>query len=238
MSKIRIYNEQNLSLGAEIVICGKDFHYLKNVMRVKCGFIVYVFNEMCGEFEAKVIDIKKNDLVLNIVFQTRKSDDETLCDTEIIFSPIKHNRQDFLIEKTCELGVKTLSPAIMKNSSVKDVNILRMNEIVKQASEQSRRLSIPKVNKLVSFTEKIACFDFSMRNLIYLDERVEIKNKAGLLQQLHDKPVSFLIGPEGGFDNSEFEILSKTPAVSISLGSQILRAETAAMSVLSLYNLL
>ncbi len=238
MSKIRIYNEQNLSLGAEIVICGKDFHYLKNVMRVKCGFIVYVFNEMCGEFEAKVIDIKKNDLVLNLVLQTRKSDDEKLPDTEIIFSPIKHNRQDFLIEKTCELGVKTLSPVLTKNSAVKDVNILRMNEIVKQASEQSRRLSIPKVNKLVSFTEKIASFDFNMRNLIYLDERVEIKNKAGLLQQLHDKPVSFLIGPEGGFDNSEFEILSKTPAVSISLGSQILRAETAAMSVLSLYNLL
>ena len=113
-----------------------------------------------------------------------------------------------------------------------------MNEIVKQASEQSRRLSIPKINKLITFYEKIKSFDFNKRNLIYLDERVQIKNKAGLLQQFKNKPVSFLIGPEGGFDDNEFKILSETNAVSISLGKQILRAETAGISVLSLYNLL
>ena len=238
MSKIRVYSEKNLSLNNQLVISGKDFHYLKNVMRVKCGFILYIFNEMSGEFEAEIIKIDKNDLTLQITNQTRKSDDENLPDTEIIFSPIRHNRQDFLIEKICELGVKIISPVVMKNSSVKDVNIIRMNEIVKQASEQSRRLSIPKINKLITFYEKIKNFDFNKRSLIYLDERVEIKNKAGLLQEFKNRPVSFLIGPEGGFDDNEFKILSETNAVSISLGKQILRAETAGISVLSLYNLL
>lgn len=238
MSKIRIYNEKTLSLNNQLIISGKDFHYLKNVMRVKVGFIVFVFNENCGEFEAEVIKVDKNDLTLKLYNQTRKSDDENLYDTEIIFSPIRHNRQDFLIEKTCELGVKTLSPVLMKNSAVKNVNIIRMNEIVKQASEQSRRLSIPKVNNLVTLNEKIKTFDFENRNLVYLDERQEVQNKAGLLQKLKNKPVSFLIGCEGGFDSGEFEILSKTPAISISLGSQILRAETAGISTLSLYNLL
>ena len=238
MSKIRIYNEKFLSLNSQLVIVGKDFHYLKNVMRIKCGNVIFIFNENCGEFDAEVIKVDKNDLTLNLYNQTRKSDDENLYDTEIIFSPIRHNRQDFLIEKTCELGVKTLSPVLMKNSAVKDVNIIRINEIVKQASEQSRRLSIPKVNELMTLTEKIKHFDFNNRNLVYLDERVEVKNKASFLQQITNKPVSFLIGPEGGFDSEEFEMLSKTPAVSISLGSQILRAETAGISVLSLYNLL
>ena len=238
MSKIRIYSENILSLNSELIIIGKDFHYLKNVMRVKVGFIIFVFNEKCGEFEASVTKINKNDLVLSLYKQTRKSDDENLPDTEIIFSPIRHNRQDFLIEKACELGVKILSPVLMKNSAVKDVNIIRMKEIVKQASEQSRRLSIPKVNELITISEKIKNFDFENRNLIYLNEREEVKNTAGFLSKFKDKPVSFLIGGEAGFDENEFEMLSKTPAVSVSLGKQILRAETAAITVLAVYNLL
>ena len=238
MSKIRIYNEKILTVNSQLVIDGKDFHYLKNVMRVKVGFIVFVFNKRCGEFKAEVIKIDKNDLTLKLCELLRKSDDENLKDTEIIFSPIRHNRQDFLIEKACELGVKILSPVLMKNSAVKDVNIIRMKEIVKQASEQSRRLSIPKVNKLITISEKIKNFDFENRNLIYLDERVEVKNTAGFLSKFKDKPVSFLIGGEAGFDESEFEILSKTPAISMSLGKQILRAETAAITVLAVYNLL
>ncbi len=238
MSKIRIYSENILFLNSELIIIGKDFHYLKNVMRVKVGFIIFVFNEKCGEFEASVIKINKNDLVLNLYKQTRKSDDEKLLDTEIIFSPIRHNRQDFLIEKACELGVKILSPVLMKNSAVKDVNIIRMNEIVKQASEQSRRLSIPKINELVTLFDKIKSFDFNSRNLIYLDERVEVKNTAGVLSKFKDKPVSFLIGGEAGFDDEEFGLLEQTSAISVSLGSQILRAETAAITILAVYNLL
>lgn len=238
MSKIIIYNENSLSLNSQIFITGKDFHYLKNVMRVKVGFVIFVFNEKCGEFEAVVVKINKDDLILELKKQSRKSIDENLPDTEIIFSPIRHNKQDFLIEKVCELGVKTLSPVLMKNSAVKDVNIIRMNEIVKQASEQSRRLSIPTVNKLVTLYDKIKNFDFKSRNLVYLDERVEVKNKAGLLLKLKDKPISFLIGCEAGFDDEEFDLLEHTSAISVSLGSQILRAETAGISVLSLYNLL
>lgn len=238
MGKIRVYSNKNLHTDSFLLIDGDDFHYLKNVMRLKNNENFILFNEKDGEFDCTVMAINKHDLKIQIGQMLRGADTENLNDAELIFTPIRHSRQDFLIEKATELGIKTLSPIITTNTSVKDINIERAYTIAKEATEQSRRLSIPKINNLETFTEKIAKFDFSSRTLIYLDERQNNnENTTEILKKYHGKPVSFLIGPEGGFTPTEFEILSKTNAVGITLGNLILRAETAGISIIALYNI-
>ena len=238
MSKIRLYSDKNLRISSLLRIEDDDFHYLKNVMRLTKNEHFIIFNAKDGEFDCNVIEINKKDLKIQIESQIRTPDNENLNDTELIFTPIRHQRQDFLIEKATELGIKTLSPILTKKTAIKDINIERSQIIAKEASEQSRRLSVPQINPLTTFFEKISSFDFKNRTLIYLDERQNLKqNTSDILKKYKDKPVSFLIGPEGGFSQDEFETLSKTPAVGITLGKLILRAETAGISVISLYNI-
>ena len=238
MSKIRIYSEKNLRFSSLLKIDDSNFHYIKNVMRLKKDDYFNIFNDKDGEFNCKIIEINKKDLKIQIENQVQPPENEHLNDTELIFTPIRHQRLDFLIEKATELGITQLSPIITQNTSVKDINIERIQTIAKEASEQSRRLSIPQVNSLSTFLKKISTFDFKNRTLIFLDERQSInQNTTEILKKYKDAPISFLIGPEGGFDKSEFEIIEKTPAIGISLGKLILRAETAGISIISLYNI-
>ena len=238
MGKIRVYSNKNLRISSLLRIEDDDFHYIKNVMRLKKDEHIILFNATDGEFDCNIIELNKKDLKVQIETQLRTPSSENLNDTELIFTPIRHQRQDFLIEKATELGIKTLSPILTKNTSIKDINIERANIIAKEATEQSRRLSIPNITPLTSFNEKIAKFDFNNRILIYLDERQNNnQNTVDILRKYKGKPISFLIGPEGGFDENEFEILSQTPAIGITLGKLILRAETAGISIISLYNI-
>ncbi|MBD5405691.1 16S rRNA (uracil(1498)-N(3))-methyltransferase [bacterium] len=233
----RLYIPQKIEENKCLYITNDDFHYIKNVIRLKVDDEILLFNEISGEFLSKIKDITKKEVIITPIKQTRKETDENLNDTELIFSSIKHNRQDLIIEKTTELGIKELSPIITKYTNNKNINIERLNTIAKEATEQSRRLLKPRINAPVSFIEKIKNFDFEKRTLVYLDERTTEKTNIEILKKLKGKPVSFLIGPEGGFAPGEFEILKQTPAIGINLGNLILRAETAAISIISIYNL-
>lgn len=239
MSIIRIYLEQSLKIGSQIIVKGNDFHYLKNVMRVFIGLNINVFNQIDGEFKAVVSSIDRHEIILIVKSNIRSFKDEYFNDVELILSPIRHARFDFLIEKITELGVKIISPIISDNSSVKNVNVKHISEVIKQAVEQSRRLSLPVLNELVTFKSKINQFDFKNRTLIYLDERQNgNNNELKCLKKYYKKPVSFLIGPEGGFSSNEFKLLDDNRAISLSLGSRILRSETAGISIIAIYNLL
>ncbi len=238
MGKIRLYSDKNLRISSLLRIEDDNFHYIKNVMRLKKNDHFTIFNAKDGEFVCNIIEVNKKDIKIQIESQLRSPNDENINDTELIFTPIRHQRQDFLIEKTTELGIKTLSPIITKNTAIKDINIERAKIIAKEATEQSQRLSVPEISPLTTFIEKISNFDFKNRTLIYLDERQNIsQNTVDTLKKYKDKPISFLIGPEGGFDETEFEILSKTNSIGITLGKLILRAETAGISIISLYNI-
>ena len=238
MGKIRVYCKKNLETSTEIRIEDEDFHYLRNVMRLNVGQEFFLFNERDGEFQCEVQNVAKKFLNVSVKIQTRSADTESIREVELIFPPIRHSRLDFLIEKATELGIKTLSPIVTQNTAVKDINVERLETIAKEATEQSRRLCPPVINGLEKFTDKISKFDFENRGLIYLDERQNVKeNTVDILKKFTDKPVSFIIGPEGGFSADEFEILSNTKAVSVSLGSRILRAETAGMAILAIYNI-
>ena len=232
----RLYISQNLE-NKNIYITDEDFHYLKNVIRLKVNDEILLFNEKNGEYLSLISEITKKQIVITPIKQTRAPESEKLNDTELIFSPIRHNRQDLIVEKTTELGIKILSPVITAYTNNKNLNIERLNTIAKEATEQSRRLSKPIINESISLIQKLQKFDFEKRTLIYLDERPIDNNTTEILKKFKDKPISFLIGPEGGFSKEEFEFLKSTPAIGITLGHQILRAETAGISIIALYNL-
>ncbi|MGN0929256.1 MAG: RsmE family RNA methyltransferase [Alphaproteobacteria bacterium] len=233
----RLYIPQKIEENKHLYITNDDFHYIKNVIRLKIDDEILLFNETNGEFLSKIKDITKKEIIITPITQTKKPTEENIPDVELIFAPIKHNRQDLIVEKATELGIKELSPIITKYTNNKNINIERLNTIAKEATEQSRRLSKPKINESISFIEKIKNFDFENRTLVYLDERPTQTNSIEILKKLKGKPVSFLIGPEGGFAKEEFEILQQTPAIGVSLGSLILRAETASISIIAIYNL-
>ena len=233
----RLYIPQKINIDTPIHITGDDFHYIKNVIRLKEDDKIHLFNSENGEFIATVNKIEKRELTLIPQTQTRKPEDEKLPDTELIFAPIKHNRQDLIVEKATELGISKLSPVITQHTNNKNINTDRLKLIAKEASEQSKRLSVPIINEAENFIEKIRKFNFENRTLIYLDERSTQTNGIDILKSLKDKPVSFLIGPEGGFSKEEFEILASTNAIGIHLGNLILRAETAAISIIAIYNI-
>lgn len=232
----RLYISQNLE-NKNIYITDEDFHYLKNVIRLKVNDEILLFNEKNGEYLSRVSEITKKQIVITPIKQTRTPESEKFNDTELIFSPIRHNRQDLIVEKTTELGIKILSPVITAYTNNKNLNIERLNTIAKEATEQSRRLSKPIITEPISLIQKLQKFDFEKRTLIYLDERPIDNNTTEILKKFKDKPISFLIGPEGGFSKEEFEFLKSTPAIGITLGHQILRAETAGISIIALYNL-
>lgn len=233
----RLYIPQKINTNKPIYITGDDFHYIKNVIRLKENDEILLFNNESGEFLATLTKIEKREIIFTPHTQTRPANDEKIADTELIFAPIKHNRQDLIIEKTTELGIRELSPIITQYTNNKNINLERLNTIAKEATEQSHRLSKPQINEPIPFIEKIRKFDFENRTLIYLDERPTQVNSIEILKKLKDKPVSFLIGPEGGFSPAEFEFLKQTPAIGVSLGSLILRAETAAISIIAIYNI-
>jgi 16S rRNA (uracil1498-N3)-methyltransferase len=228
MGSIRLHMGA-ISDGMEI--SGADFRYLRTVMRVSPGDSLLVFNEDDGEFEASISEVSKKSLSLILGRRMRGIDSSRLPDVELAFSPIRHARQDFMVEHATELGAIALSPIVMERSQVRDFNAERARSIAKEAAEQSGRLSVPRIGEPVKFADFLGSFDFDSRSLVFLDER-----KSAEKHRMPPAPATLLIGPEGGFSPAEFAALEGSKAIGISLGPLVLRAETAALAALATFN--
>jgi 16S rRNA (uracil1498-N3)-methyltransferase len=211
-------------------------HYLKNVLRLTRGSHIDLFNEQDGEWRAEVLEILKNKVVVRVTHQQRQSEPvKKLC---LCFSPIKHDPLDFMVEKATELGVTDFYPVITERCNISRVNVDRLQKNVIEASQQCERLDCPVIHplqKLESFLERggdFLLFVCRERGKAEDITRVFLNMKGNLL----DKVPVFLIGPEGGFSESEWRYLERYKNVHmISLGRRILRAETAAIAALSVY---
>ena len=151
-------------------------------------------------------------------------------DIWLIFSPIKQQRMGIAIQKATELGVSKIIPCFTNYSSIKNINLKRLQENAIEASEQSERLDIPSVEKVLKLNDLIYNWPKD-RILIFCDEKLE-KNKLIIetLKSLKRNKSKFaiLIGPEGGFSDEERALIStKTNVISVSLGERILRSDTA-----------
>jgi len=229
--RARLYLDVPLEDGGSVPLTKEQAHYLRNVMRFDLDEAVTLFNGRDGEWRGRVAELGKKAGVVALDEQVRSQADES--DLWLLFAPIKKARLDFIVEKATELGASVLWPVVTQRTQSGRVNAERMVAQTVEAAEQCERLTLPDVREGCSLEAALQDWPKG-RRLFVLDETGQGKPVAETLASFKGKPAAFLIGPEGGFAPDELEILRGHAAViSLSLGSRILRAETAAVAALS-----
>jgi len=230
----RLYVVAPLTQGGDIILPKDQGHYLARVLRRAVGDQVRLFNGRAGEYLASISHISKRETVLSIGEQISTL---TLSpDIWLLFAPIKHKRNVFIVEKATELGVSLLQPVITARTTSK-INMDKMHAHIIEAAEQTERLDLPHVREALKLERILENWDAN-RALVFADEAGEAKPAAAALAKIK-APAAILIGPEGGFTADERDILRAKPYVTpISLGPRILRADTAALAGLVLWQAL
>jgi 16S rRNA (uracil1498-N3)-methyltransferase len=229
MSNIRLFFSNTLSADTNDRLDKSQSHYLAKVMRIKESEVFSIFNQN-GEWEAKVLKISKGIVEFKTVKQLRKK--ESSKELWLAFSPIKSNYQNFMIQKATELGVTKFLPIIFDRTVVRKINNERLEKIVIEASEQSNRLNVPKIEKAQNLKNFL---NSNSMDLIFTD--LNSDNKKIEKSKLTDKPICIIIGPEGDFSEAEREeILSFKGVQSLKINENILRSETAVISAISIIN--
>ena len=235
--KIRLYVKNKLECDQILLIENKQFHYLINVMRKKNDDCFFIFNELDGEFIAKIISVNKKKLTINILQKLKIP--EKLSDIWVIFAPVKKNATDIIIQKSTELGVSRIIPILTERTITRKINLKRMEDIAIESSEQSERVTIPEIMPIQDMTKVISEWDMN-RKIYYGDEtmRHNKNNAKDVPQQITHASGAILIGPEGGFSMKEIDFLkSKSFVIPINFGPRVLRSDTAVISGLVFWHM-
>jgi 16S rRNA (uracil1498-N3)-methyltransferase len=229
----RIYVPGDLAAGAEIKLDPQQTNYLVNVLRLGVGAPVLLFNGRDGEFSASLAASSRKAASLAVGGRTRAQ--ETPPDVDYLFAPLKHARLDYMAQKAIEMGARSLRPVITRHTQVARVNLERLRANAIEACEQCGVIWIPEVAPVESLCEALKSWP-PERLLVFCDEEADQASPLDALAAVRaDGGVSLLIGPEGGFDDSErAAILSAPRVLRLSLGPRILRADTAAVAALTL----
>ena len=231
--KLRLYVDAALGSGMRVVPAEQQAHYLIHVMRAKKGDRICLFNGKDGEWSARVDEISKRNCVL-LCYQ-KIAEQFGVPDIWLCFSPIKKTPADFVVQKATELGVRVLQPVVTRRTIVRRVNLERMHANVIEGAEQSGRLSIPEMREPLSLERLLSSWPDD-RRLIFCDEGGAAMPMATALARESEVPFAILTGPEGGFHPAERDLLRGLPfVVPISLGPRILRADTAALAALAIW---
>tara|TARA_B110000263_G_C15168312_1_gene445675 strand:- start:12 stop:725 length:714 start_codon:yes stop_codon:yes gene_type:complete len=232
MSNVRLFFAKSLSLNLSSKLNKSQSHYLAKVMRAKIGESFSLFNQS-GEWEAKINEILKGIVEFTVLKKLREKDNEK--NIWLAFAPIKSNFFNFMIQKATELGVTKFVPIITDRTIVRKINYERIEKIIIEASEQSNRIKVPKVEK----TQNLNLFlknNNNKINIIFGDLNTENQNLDPKIKK-ENKPICIIIGPEGDFTESEREqILNFKDVQSLKINNNILRTETAAISAISIVN--
>ena len=232
-STIRLYFPDKIQSDLSSHLTNDQTHYVKDVMRLKIGDKLSIFNTL-GEWKAAIESYEKNGAKIKIMEKVRNKDNEK--NIWLAFSPIKQNSLNFVIQKGTELGVQKFIPILSDRTIVREVNIERIKKIIIEASEQSNRISVPEINKPVSLKSFLLKFP---KNgcLIFCDINSNQNNLKNIFEKKVDGPMCVLIGPEGDFSENERKmIIDHNQTYSISLAKNILKAETAALSAITIVN--
>lgn len=223
---IRLFIEDELFEKKTITLPEKQAHYVRNVMRVKEGEFVCLFNGVNGEWEGQVFLEGKKQVCLFIQRQIRQQ--ENLSPVILCFSLIRKENTELILQKATELGVTEIYPMITDRTVVRGFNMERAKLILTEASEQCERLSVPVIHNPMKLSDVLRHLP-TQYTPIYLAERSETT-------QILSKEIipAFFVGPEGGFSPVENQLfLNHEKTKTIHLGKTILRAETAVFAVLS-----
>lgn len=231
---VRLFVQSPLSAGACVECTSDQAHYLGNVMRLRVGETILLFNGRDGEWLAEIGAMKRNACALIVKQRTREQSGGP--DIDYLFAPLKKARLDFMVQKATELGVARLRPVMTRRTVAERVKIERMRANVIEAAEQCGVLRIPEIFEPVTLEKALEGWP-PERALIFADESAEIASPLDALAKLPSGPAVLLIGPEGGFAEDERRLLLDKPFVHpISLGPRVMRADTAAVAALALMN--
>ena len=229
---IRLFVPQPLSPDAGIAPTLDQSRYLTQVMRLKIGDSLLVFNGRDGEWRCVIAEVLKKGVVLRAEEQIRPL--STGPDVELLISVVKKSALEFAVEKAVELGVRRIRLVQTHRTQTHHVRMDRLDAIAIEAAEQTGRVDVPMIDEPVKLAELLDGWEAG-RRLMFCDETGG--EPAGpALQAAGEDPWAVLIGPEGGFSPEERERLQSLPfTTAVSLGPRILRADTAAIAALTLW---
>lgn len=230
-SKIRLFVDHPLSSGQTVPLGRDQAHYLFGVMRLSKSSVLSLFNGSDGEWDAEVTEAGKRAGVLTCIVQTRPL--QIPPDLWLCFAPIKKSRTDFIVEKAAEMGAAKIIPVVTDHTNSERVRVDRLQAHAIEASEQCGGTYVPTVCEPKKLENLLADWPEG-RKIMFCDEALVGAGEA--LRDAGPGPWAILIGPEGGFSEREREKLYALPfAYPVSLGPRILRADTAAVAAMTVW---
>lgn len=231
-AKIRLFVDEPLGEGQTIPLERDKAHYLFGVMRQAAGDRVALFNGRDGEWTAEVTQAGKRNGVLTCLGQAAPQLDPP--DLWLLFAPIKKARTDFIVEKAAEMGASRIVPVLTEFTNSERVRVDRLQAHAVEAAEQCGGTFVPEVGEPEKLDRLLDGWD-GARRLMFCDEAL-VGAASSALSGDGGAPWAILIGPEGGFSEGERKRLhAMESAVSVSLGPRILRADTAAVAAMTLW---
>ncbi len=231
MNNVRLYYSESIVENSTSLVSKEHSHYIINVMRLKKGSNINFFNKE-GEWLSEIIFIEKDKV--EVKFLNKIKEPLKTSNIELAICLVKKTPMEIILQKATELGVSKILPIISDRTEVKDLNFDRANKIVVEATEQSNQLNPPEISQIIKLKNFVNCSSKETK-LFFADVNSKHKLISSSLGQ--DKKISVLIGPEGDFSPAERElILSKPETVSFTLFKNILRADTAVISAISIVN--
>jgi 16S rRNA (uracil1498-N3)-methyltransferase len=229
----RLFLDAPLKAGEGVALDRGQANYLLNVLRLKSGGSVLVFNGRDGEWRAEIMEAGRKAAALVPREQIRAQ--VPPGDLLYLFAPLKSARLDYMVQKAVEMGASALKPVVTRHTQVTRINRDRMRANAIEAAEQCGILSIPEILPEENFSRALGALEPD-RLLVFCDEEASVANPVEALSGLrgHAGGIAVLVGPEGGFAAEERALVLHHPRVArLSLGPRILRADTAAVAALA-----
>lgn len=229
--KIRLFVEAALAPGASVALGRDQTHYLANVMRLTPGAEALLFNGKDGEWRARLVSVGRRGA--EMIPEERLRPQTEPLDLWLLFAPIKRARTDFIAEKAAEMGARRLCPVFTRFTNAERVNEARLRAHCVEAAEQCGLLSVPEVAPAERLKSALAGWD-PARRIMFCDETLARAGPA--IQGAAPGPWAILIGPEGGFAPEEAAQIRALPSAHpVALGPRILRADTAVVAAMTLW---
>jgi len=240
--KARLYVENDLCSGSEFLLSGNQGHYLVNVMRLKAGIFILLFNGRDGEWLAEIVKVGKGKAAImvrdNIMAQRAEPD------LWYLFAPIKKARLDYMVEKATELGVSLIRQVLTERTNLDRLKEDKIRAHAIEAAEQCERFTVPTVEPMIKL-DKLLMEWPEDRLIMFCDEEGDqdpncfpVGKAIDEVNAWQERPRKWaiLIGPEGGFSPAERTLIrQQANVVPVTLGPRILRADTAAVAAITLW---
>ena len=232
----RLFVEAPLAAGATIEIDRDQANYLLHVLRLGEDDGILLFNGADGEWLARLAPSGRKAVRLIVERNLRPQDRPGAV--HYLFAPLKHARLDYMVQKAVEMGAARLQPVLTRRTQAQRVNLERMRSNAVEAAEQCGIMTIPQIGETMTLERLLRDWPAD-RRLIFCDEATPVTEPFAVLTRAFagkSSPcVAVIVGPEGGFDESERQALVRVPdSVAISLGPRVLRADTAAVAALAI----